>query len=331
MACWDASTGAALAGSLITIGWWLSGLRFFGLHGYFAIQMKKFSLTAAALMTVGSALAQDRLVAPSYTGALEVTAGYSAGADIRLGTRELGNLDATRTRLEYKGIFDPAAALNWGVGVAYTRWDFGRDSGNPLPANLQSVALPLTVSWRFSERWQAFGEVSPGLYSDFEKISGEDFNAPFIGGVGYAVNPDLQVFFSVSVDPRRDIPVVGGPGVRWHFAEHWTLSLLLPRPQIQYRPSENWTFHVGAEMLGGAYHLNPNFGRDRGLAAMDDQMVTYREIRTGVGARWGGPKGFYASLEGGWMIDRRFVLNDVRLQFNGDGAAYGQLAVGYRY
>ena len=293
--------------------------------------MKKFSLTAAALMTVGSALAQDRLVAPSYTGALEVTAGYSAGADIRLGTRELGNLDATRTRLEYKGIFDPAAALNWGVGVAYTRWDCGRDSGNPLPANLQSVALPLTVSWRFSERWQAFGEVSPGLYSDFEKISGEDFNAPFIGGGGYAVNPDLQVFLSVSVDPRRDIPVVGGPGVRWHFAEHWTLSLLLPRPQIQYRPSENWTFHVGAEMLGGAYHLNPNFGRDRGLAAMDDQMVTYREIRTGVGARWGGPKGFYASLEGGWMIDRRFVLDDVRLQFNGDGAAYGQLAVGYRY
>ena len=293
--------------------------------------MKKLSQTVATLMTVGSAWAQDRLVAPSYTGALEVTAGYSAGADIRLGSRELGNLDATRTRLEYKGIFDPAAALNWGVGVAYTRWDFGRDSGNPLPANLQSVALPLTVSWRFSERWQAFGEVSPGLYSDFEKISGEDFNAPFIGGVGYAVNPDLQVFFSVSVDPRRDIPVVGGPGVRWHFAEHWTLSLLLPRPQIQYRPSENWTFHVGAEMLGGAYHLNPNFGRDRGLAAMDDQMVTYREIRTGVGARWGGPQGFYASIEAGWMIDRRFVLDKVRLQFNGDGAAYGQLAVGYRY
>jgi hypothetical protein len=25
------------------------------------------------------------------------------------------------------------------------------------------------------------------------------------------------------------------------------------------------------------------------------------------------------------------VLNDVRLQVNGDGAAYGQLAIGYRY
>jgi hypothetical protein len=84
-------------------------------------------------------------------------------------------------------------------------------------------------------------------------------------------------------------------------------------------------------MMGGAYHLNPNFGRDRGLPALDDQQITYREIRTGVGARWGGPNGFYASLEGGWMIDRRFVLNDVRLQFNGDGAAYGQLAIGYRY
>jgi hypothetical protein len=173
--------------------------------------------------------------------------------------------------------------------------------------------------------------VSPGLYSDFEQISGDDFNAPFIGGVGYTVNPDLQVFFSASVDPRRDIPVVGGPGVRWRFAEQWTLSLLLPRPQIQYRPSADWTFNIGAELLGGAYHLNPSYGRDNGLPAMDDQMATYREIRTGVGARWGGLKGFYASLESGWMIDRRFVLNDVRLQFNGDGAVYGQLAIGYRY
>ncbi len=287
--------------------------------------------TAAALIAVGSVWSQDRIVTPSYTGALEVNTGYSGGAKIRLGGSELGNLDAARTRLEYKGIFDPGAALNWGAGVAYTRWDFGRDSGNPLPANLQSVAFPLTGSWRFRDGWQAFGEVSPGLYSDFERISGDDFNAPFISGVGYTVNPDLQVFLSVSVDPRRDIPVVGGPGVRWRFAEQWTLSLLLPRPQIQYRPSADWTFHIGAEMMGGAYHLHRTYGRDNGLSAMDDQIATYREIRAGVGARWGRPKGFYASLESGWMIDRRFVLNDARLQFNGDGAAYGQLTIGYRY
>jgi hypothetical protein len=293
--------------------------------------MKTVSMMVAASVAVGSAWAQDRFAAAPYTGNLEVNTGYSAGSDIRLGTRELGNLNATRTRLEYKGVFNPAAEFNWGVGAAYARWDFGRDPGNPLPANLQSVALPISVSWRFREGWQAFGEVSPGLYSDFEQISGDDFNAPFIGGVAYTVNPDLQVFFSASVDPRRDIPVVGGPGVRWRFADQWTLSLLLPRPQIQYRPSADWTFHIGAEMMGGAYHLNPTYGRDNGLPAMDDQMATYREIRTGVGARWGGLKGFYASLESGWMIDRRFVLDDVRLQFNGDGAVYGQLSIGYRY
>ncbi|MFM7556026.1 MAG: DUF6268 family outer membrane beta-barrel protein [Verrucomicrobiota bacterium] len=293
--------------------------------------MKTLLGALSSLTLTGALCAQDRFVAPAYSGNLEFTTGHSAGADIRLGTRELGELEATRTRVEYRGLFHPGAEFQWGVGVAYTRWDFGREAGNPLPANLQSAALPLTVSWRFREGWQAFGEASPGIYSDFEEISGDAFNAPFVGGVGYTVNPDLQVFVSASVDFRRDIPVVGGPGVRWRFAEDWTLSLLLPRPQIQYRPSADWLLHVGAEMAGGAFHLNPTFGSRRGLPAMDDQQITYREIRTGAGARWGGPKGFQASIEAGWMIDRRFVLDDVRLQFNGDGAVYGQVSIGYRY
>jgi hypothetical protein len=293
--------------------------------------MKTPFLMMAAGLAVGGAVAQDRYAGGSYSGTLEVTGGYSAGADIRLGTRELGSLDAARTQLEYKGAFNPGAELSWGAGVAYTRWDFGREAGNPLPANLQSIALPLSVMWRFSEGWQAFGEVSPGLYSDFENISGKDFNAPFLGGVGYSINPNLQVFVALSVDGRRDMPVVGGPGVRWRLAEQWTLSLMLPRPQIQYRPTEDLMLFIGGELTGGAYHLNAKYGRDHGLAAMDDQIATYREIRVGAGARWGGSKGFYASLEGGWMIDRRFLLDDVHLQFNGDGAAYVELALGYRY
>ena len=282
-------------------------------------------------VTTAAAMAQDRTPAALYAGSLEVGTGYSAGSEIRLGTRELGNLDTVRTRLEYKGTFNPGSEFSWGAGVSYARWDFGRETGNPLPALLQSVALPLSATWRFQEGWQAFGEVAPGLYSDFEAITGKDFNAPFIGGVGYVINPDLQVFLSVSVDGRRDIPVVGGPGVRWRFAVRWTLSLMLPRPQIQYRATDELTLHVGAELNGGAYHLNSHFGRDHGLVAMDDQIASYREIRVGAGARWGGPKGFYASLDAGWMIDRRFNLDDVHLQFNGDGAVYGQLALGYRY
>ncbi|MFZ4818492.1 MAG: hypothetical protein ACOYLU_07570, partial [Limisphaerales bacterium] len=105
--------------------------------------MKTVSMMVAASVAVGSAWAQDRFAAAPYTGNLEVNTGYSAGSDIRLGTRELGNLNATRTRLDYKGVFNPAAEFNWGVGAAYARWDFGRDPGNPLPANLQSVALPI--------------------------------------------------------------------------------------------------------------------------------------------------------------------------------------------
>jgi hypothetical protein len=289
------------------------------------------SFLPALAAVSGTALMAQSPDANSYTGRLEAVHTYAGPSEIRLGQAELGDLESQFTRVTYGGTFNDGAELSWGVGVGYSRWDFGRPAGAPLPSDLQSITVPISAQWKFRENWQVFGELSPGIYSDFVDLRSEDFNAPFLGGIGYSFNRDLQVFLTLSLDGRRDVPVVGGPGVRWRFAEAWTLQLLLPRPQIQFRPSGNWLLHVGAELTGGAFHLHPNYGTERGVPAMDDQFVNYREIRTGAGVRWGGEKGLAVSLEAGWMIDRRFVFDDIRLQYNGDGAPYGRLSLNYRY
>ena len=267
----------------------------------------------------------------SYSGSLEASHSLSAASGVHLGTAPLGDLDSQFSKVRYVGTFNPEAPVSWGIGLDYSRWDFGRPVGAPLPANLGGVSIPLSVRWNIDSRWQAFGELSPGIYSDFVDVRSEDFNAPFLGGVAYAFSRDLQVFFSISLDGRRDIPVVGGPGVRWRFAEAWTLQLTLPRPQIQYRPSDDWLFHVGGEIVGGTYHLHDGFGTDRGDAALDGQFVNYREVRVGAGVVWGGRKGLNVAAEAGWMIDRRFVFDDIRRQYNGDGALFGRLSLNYRY
>jgi hypothetical protein len=291
--------------------------------------MKTIALLLASV-SASALLAQDSPKV-SYAGALETTASYSGNAGIRLGQTAQGDIDSLFTRAGYKGEFNPGADVSWTLGVNYARWDFGRDSGTPLPANLNALTMPFGASWKINRQWTVFGELSPGFYTDFEEVRSEDFNAPFIGGVSYAFNQDLQVFFVVSVDGRRDVPVIGGPGLRWKFAEQWTLQLALPKPQIQYRPSERWTFHVGGELTGGAYHVYRNFGTDRGMPALDNQIVSYREIRAGGGVRWGDRNGLSIGAEAGWMIDRRFVFDDVNLQYNGDGALYGLLSLSYRY
>jgi hypothetical protein len=281
--------------------------------------------TAAA-----GALAQSP-AANSYGGSLEAVHTYAAPSGIRLGQAALGDFGSQFSRVGYRGTFNAAADVSWGIGGEYVRWDFDRPAGAPLPSSLQAVSLPISAKWKINDRWQLFGELAPGLYSDFVTVRSEDFNAPFLGGVGYSFNRDLQVFLVVSVDGRRDVPVVGGPGVRWRFAEDWTLLLTLPRPRIEYRFSDTWMFHLGGELSGGAFHLNPRFGTDRGVPALDNQFVNYREIRAGAGVRWGGEEGLNVSVEAGWMIDRRFVLDDLRQQYNGDGALYGRLSLNYRY
>ena len=307
------------------MGYWIR--TFFLMHIMNARPFLTAAITATACLPALAQMPDTR----SYAGRMELVRSYSAPSDLNLGTAALGDLESQFTRVGYGGTFNPGADVSWGVGLEYARWDFSRPAGAPLPANLGAVTMPLSARWKIDEHWLAFGELSPGIYSDFVDLRSEDFNAPFIGGVGYSFSRDLQVFFTVSLDGRRDVPVVGGPGVRWRFADAWTLMLSFPRPQIQYRPSENWLIHVGGEITGGAYHLHEQFGTDRGDAALDGQIVNYREIRAGAGFVWGGEKGFNVGVEAGWMVDRRFVFDDIRRQYNGDGAFYGRLALNYRY
>ena len=172
---------------------------------------------------------------------------------------------------------------------------------------LGSFALPMGVNWRMAPRWSLLAEVSPGLYTDFRDIGASDFNAPILAGVSYAVNDDLFVLLQVSADLRRDIPVVGGPGIRWRFKPEWTLSLLLPRPRIEFRPSREWMFYAGGELAGGAYRLAEDHGTRRGDFRLDDVSMTYREIRAGLGAMWDIGKGWRAEAAGGWEIGRAHV------------------------
>jgi len=268
---------------------------------------------------------------PGYRGDFEVGAGYAPNSGHRQGSTELGDVNTLQSRVRYTGTFISGGDVNWSMGVEWERFGFGFENSSIIPSTLGSVSLPLGVTWRINERWSFLGEVSPGIYSDFEDIGGSDFNSPLIAGVSYAVNDNLLVFLQVSVDPRRDVPIVGGPGVRWQINQQWALSLLLPRPRIEFRPADQWLLYAGGELVGGAYQLGKEHGSNRGDARFDDVNMTYREIRAGLGAVWTLGNGLRLEAAGGWMFDRRWVVNDRDLIWNGEGAPYVRLQANFRY
>jgi hypothetical protein len=295
-----------------------------------------FATTLAGAALTGISLAQPAGMMMgggpgTYSGQMIVDGSYSLSSGINLGTRELGDISTARSRLNYTGLFRASDTLSWRVGLEYERFDFSRPTGAALPPYLASLSVPLGVNWRISDRWSAFGNVAPGVYSDFVDVRSDDLNAPVLAGVSYAVNERFQILVAVSIDLRRDVPIVGGPGFIWRINDDLRLDFVIPRPRLTWNFAESFGAFVGAEITGGAYHLNERFGTDRGMPSLDNNYVAYREIRAGAGLNWGGREGFSGTVEAGWMFDRRFVIDEARTQFNGDGAFYFQAALNYRY
>jgi hypothetical protein len=280
-----------------------------------------------------AALAADPAPAgqPAYLGAVDADFGYSPASTLHLGSADVGKLSTLHSRFRYTGTFVSGGDVNWTMGVEYDRYGLGVPAAQPLPKSIGSAAIALGVGWKISDRWSFRGEVAPGIYSDFHEVSGPDFNAPITAGLSYAVSEDLVLSLQLSFDARRDVPVVGGPGVWWRISPRWTLSLLLPRPRLEFHPNDRWTFYGGAELAGGAYPLASDAGTKHGVPAMDNVNISYREIRAGLGAQWKIGHGFSVDIAGGWMLDRRLVVDERHLMWNGDGAVYGRAQLTYRY
>ena len=259
------------------------------------------------------------------------TASYSGPARVSAGTARLGDADAFSTSLRYSWQNRASDEYGWSVGLWWERFGFGVTAGTPIPNTVQTLALELGNNWEFADRWSLRTSLRPGLQSDFDDISASDLNATALFALAYVQSTNLTWIAAVTVDPRRDIPAIGGLGVRWRFAENWTLSAVLPKPTVEYQLGSGWTTYAGGELVGGAWRVGESFGTRTGRPALNDQTITFREIRVGAGLSKLWTQNITVGIEAGWVIDRRFVYGKANLQLNGDGAPYVGITLSGRF
>lgn len=108
----------------------------------------------------------------SYSADSRISQGHRSLGDIRTYHQHYGYLYSTQTRDE------PGWSTGWRVGASVEHFAFDVPNRTPLPARLGSVALRVGVNQRLSDRWSTSLEAQPGIYSDFEDISGDDLK-PF--------------------------------------------------------------------------------------------------------------------------------------------------------
>ena len=257
--------------------------------------------------------------------------GYVAGADMELGS-SIGDVSEQNSLFRYVVVNPISEIIFLRLGAGTQRFSFGLPNAAPLPNTLQSVAAIIGADFSLSDQWLMRLEIEPGIYSDFHDLSEDDVNAPFIAGFSYLVNEDLQWVFGMSVDARREIPVLPAVGARWRFADRWTLMAILPKPRLEYELTEALKLYGGLDLKAGTYKVAENFGSTHGRPNLNNATIDYTELRTGLGLAWRLFPALTMDLEGGYMPYREFDFHtaDTRVKSDG-GAPYGQIALKAEY
>jgi hypothetical protein len=155
-----------------------------------------------------------------------------------------------------------------------------------IPDELQMASLVLGADIQAGEAWIIRLEVQPGFYSGGTSLRSEDFNVPITLGASYFVSADLQLVGGVSIDVNRKYPVLPGVGLRWKVASEWVLNAILPNPRLEYTVNDSVLLYAGADLRFGTFRTEGDFGSARYDSSLNDAVVDYTQIRTGLGASW---------------------------------------------
>jgi len=269
-----------------------------------------------------------------------ISQGFTADGEMKQGNRKVGDVNGLDTKATYVATIPVAERVSFRTGIDYNRYSFGLPEGTLMPNTLQSVALTVGADFELSKNWIMRFEASPGIYSDFRDVSGSDFNVPMVLGFSYLVDSKLQFVFGVMIDPLfsthinglMDSPVLPGVGVRWQFADDWTLSAILPNPEIQYDFNDQWQFFGGGRIKGGTYRVSKSQGDGVGRQDFNNDVVSYQELRAGLGARYKFHPAITLEAEVGYTLSRSFKYrNEDGLTYDDGSAPYAEIGLKGRF
>jgi len=273
-------------------------------------------------LACGQPARQDGNTAVRWTYSADVS--HSFDSSLERGSSEFGDFNATLHRGQVTALIPWRETQSWSVGPLWEFGHFNAGSSAPVPEDVYSAALRLGYGAQFKEHWSFRAEIRPGLYSDFEDISFDDFNAPVLLTLTYQVNPRLLLALGLNVNLRSDLATIGGPGVRWQFADDWTLNLFLPKPTVERTINDSVSIYAGGEWRSSAFRLAEDFGSRRGRPRLNDEDFSYRELRVLAGTRWQVSPALGVALEGGCAFQRKMEFRQADTAFNADGAPFVQ-------
>lgn len=250
---------------------------------------------------------------------------YVAQGDLRRGERDIRDVTEHNTILRL--ILTPPISVGvLRLGFDWERFTFDMPERSPLPDALQAPSFVLGLDTQFTDSIVARFEAKPGFYGT-DHLEFDQFNMPFIAGASYIYNPNLQFIVGVSVDVERELPVIPAAGIRWKVNRLWVINGVLPTPRIEFAAATNTTIYLGANIKQAGYRMNDQFGFEHGNANLNNAVLTYTEVRTGLGIDWKLVPVITISAEAGYQPYRSFDFHRADIHFRETGSApYGMIS-----
>jgi hypothetical protein len=254
---------------------------------------------------------------------------YIGDSDVARGRHEVNNFDESDTVVSF--VVTPRVAIGiLRLGASYERYSFGFDeSGWPLPNTMQAANLVVGLDTQFSDSILVRFEAQPGIYgAGMDDLDWDDANIPFIVGGTYIYSPNLQFVLGVGVDVNRKYPVVPGGGIRWRMSSDWVLNAVLPTPRLEFSVNPQFTLYGGAVVKSQTFRMSDDLGTAGGQPELDQAVLNYSEIRTGIGFDWKITPAITLSAEGGYVPWREFDFHRTDIRYHHEqGAPYGTIAL----
>jgi opacity protein-like surface antigen len=212
-------------------------------------------------------------------------------------------------------------------GAEWQSFSFPAPRPSVAPYSLQQANVIIGVDYQLAEQWLMRTELQPGLYGDLNRLDGRRFGAPLMLGFVYLVDADLQWMIGLRVDYRSQYPVFPAAGVRWKFADLWTLNLMLPNPRLEYDVNSKLQTYLGAAILAGTYVVADHYGDDRNLPQLNHATLEYTELRLGPGLSWKVRPNLTLDAEAGYVVYRSWDFFEQHINPTGHVVPYLQLGL----
>lgn len=212
------------------------------------------------------------------------------------------------TSLVFQNFARSATGLRLTPGFVFDFLD-GPNAGSAadLPAQLYSAYLDAAWRPQITPQFAADLRVRPGVYSDFQSVTGHSLRITGHGVGVVQLTPTTAFKLGVEYFDRIKVKLLPAAGIYWEPNPQTRVDLYFPRPKIArywgtFGNKEVW-WHIGAEYGGGSWVIDrvdaPSLGRS--------ERIDINDIRVFAGIDWSHLDLRTGFLQLGYVFDREVV------------------------